>query len=290
MNVIFRALRAHQWLKNVVVLLPLFASLQFFDLQSVLMALKGVIAFCAIASCAYIQNDFSDVAHDRQHPKKRTRPFAAGEINGLSASALFIICALVAILIAWNISAKFLLILLTYFLLSLIYSSTLKKMRFLDIIFLVAFYLARILAGAEAIEVLVSPWLFGFAILTFVNLALLKRVVEIKSLSANHVELSQFRPYSSFDLPALRNLGHFAGAASLVIFAFYVSLGADLSGYQRPEILYSALPLLGLLHHYFWNVRSKQVTDDDPVHLIFGGRFSQFIYLTLTLVFFGAVF
>ena len=172
-------LRIHHWLKNLLVFSPLILAHQF-DYDSIYMAVNAFICFCLTASLIYIINDLRDIKFDQLHSTKSLRPIASGSISKSSIFILIIILSILSIVLSLNINANFSLILLSYFILTLLYTYGLKKIIYIDLIILTSFYIIRIIAGGFAADIAVTAWFITFSFFIFLFLATIKRITEIQ--------------------------------------------------------------------------------------------------------------
>ena len=175
---ILRLLRARQWLKNGVVGAAIVFAGRLDQFSSVRLTLLAFVIFCAISSGGYVLNDVVDAAADRQHPVKRFRPIAAGQVN--SGSALVTAAALfgIALLAAFTVRPSFVVVTGAYGLLTVAYSLGLKRLAVLDLLAVVAGFLLRALAGAVAINVPVSGWLLLLTGLLALYIIMAKRLTD----------------------------------------------------------------------------------------------------------------
>ena len=150
-----RALRPHQWVKNVLLLVPLISA-HAFELQSFMMLLVGIAAFSIAASAIYIINDLLDIEADRLHAVKHRRPFSSGAVPIRTGMIACTVLMLAAVGIALSISLAFLGVIIFYMVISLCYSLRLKRLRWVDIATLAALYTIRVIAGALVVEVSMS--------------------------------------------------------------------------------------------------------------------------------------
>ena len=179
---LFKALRPHQWVKNLLVLVPLFAAHRYNDQASLVLALLAFAAFGLTASSVYLLNDLVDLDDDRHHPSKRRRPFASGDLSlasGWLAWPLLLLAAFT--LSALLLPPLFTGVLALYFLATLAYSLRLKRTAIVDVVTLAGLYTLRIIAGVAAISVPLSFWLLTFSMFLFLSLAFVKRYSELKS-------------------------------------------------------------------------------------------------------------
>jgi len=257
-----RAMRPHQWSKNLLLFLPLLAA---HDASRLVPTLVGFAAFCLVASAVYVINDLLDLPADRAHPRKRLRPFASGDLTGLQGVGL------AAGLLAGGLFAGllvgkpvFLLVLAVYFAATFAYSLWLKRKLVVDVITLAGLYTVRVVAGGAAAAVEISPWMLGFAMFLFLALAAVKRQAELTDQMVTG-RASAGRAYEPEDLPVLRGLALSAGNASVLVLALYISSDAVQTLYSRPELLWLICPIL-----LYWLVRMVMKTHrglmkDDPI-------------------------
>jgi len=262
-----RAMRPHQWVKNLLVFVPAVAS---HDLAGLGTAAVAFAAFSLVASAVYLVNDMLDLAADRAHPRKRNRPFAAGAIplihGVILAPALMLSGALIAGLLAPPLLLG---VLAVYTAVTFAYSLALKRMLIIDIWTLAGLYTIRLLAGAAAVSVVPSPWLTGFSMFLFLSLAAVKRQAELVSQAAkagpDGAQEIAGRAYRLDDLPVVRGMALAAGYAAVVVFSLYINSEAVIELYARPEWLW---PLVAVL--LYWISRMVMVTHrggmtDDPI-------------------------
>ncbi len=277
-----RALRPHQWVKNVLLFLPLLAA-QLFALGPWLMALAGAVAFSFGASAIYIVNDLLDLEADRRHPTKRNRPFAAGRVpirvGMVTAGAL----ALVALGIGAAIGPAFLGVLVFYMVLSLAYSLRLKRARWVDVATLATLYTLRAVAGAVAAEVPASGWLIAFIWPIFLTLGCVKRLTELTRASG--AERLPGRGYGRGDRDDLLNMAGLGTVAALSVFLLYSFSDAAAALYPHRWLLWAAMvPMAGWLIRMIWlGWAGRQ--DYDPILFAMRDRYGiSLLLFTLTLM------
>ena len=179
MFALFEAARPKQWLKNVLLFVGLVFAVRLGDIDSVSRAMLGFLTFCGLSSSIYFFNDVADLEQDRQHPKKRYRPLASGRISrvqSIVAGSFLLIAGLTG---SFLINARFGLIALGYVLLNVGYNAGLKNLVIVDVFVLATFFVIRAVAGAVAIDVPISPWLYLCTILAALFLGLAKRRHEL---------------------------------------------------------------------------------------------------------------
>ncbi len=260
-----RAVRPHQWLKNLLVLVPLITSFHFDEARALACAVLAFVAFSLAASSGYLLNDLLDLASDRQHPRKRARPFAAGELpvrDGFGAAALLF---LAAILLALLIGPAFTAWVLVYLAMTGLYSAVGKRIALLDVTMLAGLYTVRVLAGGAAIPVEVSFWLLAFSVFLFFSLALVKRCAELVAQVERNERTAEGRSYLPGDLPVLQMLGVSTSVAALVVLALYTQIPEVLQRYGSPKMLWLILAGLLILLGRLWLATARGRMHDDPL-------------------------
>jgi decaprenyl-phosphate phosphoribosyltransferase len=179
---IIRLLRLHHWIKNFFLFIPIFFAGEFFNLEKLIFTSIGFLAFGFAASTIYILNDILDIEEDRTHPRKSTRPLAAGEVSVKTGYVLFVILAIIALAIAYFVSFNFTIVLLIYIALNVVYSLGLKNKSILDILILAAGFELRVIAGGVAADVHITQWLMVMFFLLALFLAIAKRREDVSLL------------------------------------------------------------------------------------------------------------
>ncbi|MGL4317706.1 MAG: UbiA family prenyltransferase [Pseudomonas sp.] len=281
-----KAVRPHQWLKNLLLLVPLLASHQVTDLPLVLMALLAFCCFGLCASSAYLLNDLLDIADDRHHPSKCRRPLASGALSiraGLFSVPLLLGTALLG---SWFLPPLFGVALLTYLLLTLAYSFYLKRVMMLDVITLASLYTLRIIAGAFALGLMPTFWMLAFSMFIFLSLALVKRYAELRDArSRGETQRSRGRGYYPGDLEMLASLGAASGYLSVMVLALYIQDHSTMALYRRPELIWMACPLLLFWISRTWMLAHRGRMHDDPVVFAVKDRVSLLIGALFALTF-----
>jgi 4-hydroxybenzoate polyprenyltransferase len=260
-----RALRPHQWAKNLLVFVPAAAAHLVADPAAMVAAAWAFAAFCLTASAGYILNDLLDLGADRAHPRKRDRPFAAGRLSIPHGAVLFAGCIIAAGAIALMLPAGFALALGLYFLLAAAYSLALKRAAMLDAIVLAALYTLRIIAGTFAIAVALSFWMLAFAMFIFFSLALVKRYAELAALEADGIREAPGRAYSQRDQSLVLALGTSSGVVSALVLALYINGETAKELYSHPQWLWLLCPILLYWVSRVWAIAARGLMHDDPV-------------------------
>lgn len=283
---LLRAMRPHQWVKNVLLLLPLISAHRL-DMVAVLPVLLGIVAFSAAASCIYIVNDLLDLEADRQHPTKRNRPFASGAVPIPVGMLACIVLGAVALGIAASINMTFFGVVVLYMLASLAYSLHLKRMRWIDIAMLASLYTLRVIAGAMAATVDVTGYLLVFIFPVFLTLGCVKRLTEL-TLATDDARLPG-RGYGRPDRPDLLNVAGLGTFSALLIFFLYSFTDQALILYQMQWPLWLALlPIAAwLIRMVTLGWQGKQ--DYDPIIFALRDKIGlALIAIIILLLFFAA--
>lgn len=255
-----RALRPHQWLKNLLVYVPVLAA---HDLTASNMALATLafVAFSLVASGVYVLNDLLDLPSDRAHPRKRERPFASGAIPIVHGLALSPVLVLAGFAVAITVEVQLLAVLLLYFVLTTAYSLYLKRQALLDVLTLAGLYTLRVLGGGAAVALAVSEWLLALSLFLFLALAIVKRYAELIEVAATEHPNARGRGYAARDLPVLAALGAAAGYSAVLVLALYTQTSQVQALYDRPALLWGVCALL-----LYWISRMLLISHRGGMH------------------------
>lgn len=282
-----KALRLHQWLKNLLIFVPLLAAHRYTEWPLVLDVLLAFLSFGLCASSVYILNDLLDLRDDRHHVRKRLRPFAAGRLPILSGLVAFPILLVAAFALAvWRLPTAFLSGLGAYYLLTLAYSMWLKRRAVVDVLALAALYTLRVIVGALAIGVPLSFWLLAFSMFIFLSLALVKRYAELFQLRAQgKVDQIRGRGYFTDDLGMIASLGAAAGYMAVLVLALYINDPDTRNLYRNQEVIWLACPLLLAWVSRVWMLAHRGSMNEDPVIFALRDRASLLIGVLVAIVF-----
>jgi 4-hydroxybenzoate polyprenyltransferase len=283
-----KALRLHQWLKNLLVFLPLAAAHLVMSREAVGRSVLAFLCFGLCASGVYVLNDLLDLDADRAHPRKRRRPFASGALSlhsGFVAAPLLVAAAFAfAIPLSW----RFDLVLGGYFLLTTGYSLFLKRVPMLDTVVLAGLYTIRIIAGAAAIGIGLSFWLLAFSMFLFFSLALIKRYTELHSLLRDS-KSRVTRGYAVEDLSLVQSLGAASGYLSVLVLALYINSTASEALYRHPQVLWLLCPALLYWISRAWLIAHRGAMHDDPVVFALTDNVSRVVLALCGAVVIGAI-
>lgn len=287
-----KALRIHQWSKNLLLFVPLLASHRFTEVHLLWNGLLAFIAFGACASSVYLLNDLLDLPDDRQHPTKSKRPLAAGTLPILHALLLMPVLLVTAFGLAfWLLPSEFALVLAAYYMLTLAYSLWLKRVVMLDVVTLAMLYTVRVVAGAAAMSLVATFWILAFCMFVFLSLAFVKRYTELcDARQKGKTEKSSGRDYYPADLELLASLGGASGYISVLVLALYINDAASGTLYHSQKWLWAACPLLLFWLSRVWLLAHRGQMHDDPIIFALRDQVSRWIGAAFFLVFVLATF
>jgi len=285
-SVLSKTLRIRQWVKNILLFLPVLLAHQTIDLNKITTLIIAWLSFSLCASAAYIINDIIDIPYDRNHPVKRHRPFASGQ---LSISTGIIICGTclgiglsIAIL---YLHTDFLIILTLYMALSLLYSCCLKRLLVADVITLAIMYTLRIFAGGLVLNIPISNWLLTFSLFLFTSLALLKRYSELRQIGKNRTTYKNGRYYEDNDQDLLQLVGVGSGLLAVLVLLLYCQGDAVKEHYLHPEWLFLTAPVLLYWITRFWFLAARGIVDDEPIVFSIRDSTSYFVGGAIVTIF-----
>ena len=283
---LMRALRPHQWVKNVLLFVPLIAA-HSFGLGAWLWVLLGIAAFSAAASSIYIINDLLDLEADRLHATKFKRPFASGAVPIKVGMAAFVALSLFALGVGAIIGIQFMCVVAFYMALSLAYSLRLKRLRWVDIATLASLYTLRVIAGATAVDVVVSGHLLAFIFPTFLCLGCVKRLTEVTLAKGD--ERLPGRGYGRLDRGDLFNVACLGAVAAVAVFVFYSYSIQAIELYSTRWLMWvAAIPLSIWMIRMVWlGYSGKQ--DYDPIVFAMRDKMGLgLIMIMLSIMFYAA--
>lgn len=278
----FKALRVHQWVKNLLLFVPVLTA---FALEPVQLG-SLVVAFAAFsltASATYVFNDLWDLESDRAHPVKCRRPFASGVISIPAGISAALACLALGVALAAWVKPAFLLCLIVYLVATISYSWSLKTYVLLDVLVLAFLYTLRILAGAVALGVFVTPWLLAYSMFTFLSLALVKRCAELNTMREAGRSSARGRDYRLTDLTVLWPMGVGTAIASIVVFGLFVSAPDTQERYATPWLLWVTATALTYWLGRIWLKTSRSEMHDDPVVYAMKDRGSRLTIMAILL-------
>jgi 4-hydroxybenzoate polyprenyltransferase len=260
-----KAIRAHQWIKNGLIFVPLLAAHHFTDVNRLLAALVAFAAFSFCSSSIYVVNDLLDLEADRCHPSNKNRPFASGELAvkvGLITIPVFLLAGLALSLL---LPFLFTITLGIYFFLTVAYSFYIKRFMIVDVILLALLYTVRIIGGGVASGIVISNWLLAFSMFFFLSLALLKRYTELHHVARTAKQADNSRGYTTADIEQLASMGSASGYLTALVLGLYINSEDVKALYAYPEFLWLICPLILYWISRAWLIARRGHMDDDPV-------------------------
>lgn len=248
---LIKLMRPRQWIKNAFVLAPLLFSGAFADPASVGQALLAMLLFCVASSATYTVNDLKDIERDRRHPtKSRKRPLAAGTVTVPAALALLVV--LYGVLVwGWFVQPGVILVILAYVVLNLAYSFVLKHQPVLDIFTIAIGFVLRVYAGAQALAVPVSSWMFVTTLCLALYLASVKRRQELSQSGAEGREVLE-----RYTVALVNRYAEMSATGALLFYSMFVMS-------SRPELVITVPVVLFGLFRY-WYVVEKLDGGESP--------------------------
>jgi 4-hydroxybenzoate polyprenyltransferase len=263
---VLRALRPVHWVKNLLVAVPLVLAHQLSNREKLFDVLLAVVAFSLCASAVYVLNDLIDREADRHHPRKRNRPFASGQLS-VRAGMIMIGVLLVgaAAMAALTVRPRFIWMLGLYLVLTTAYSLHLKTRLLVDVVLLAGLYTLRIIAGAAAADVVLTPWLLAFSMFLFLSLAFAKRYSELMQVEAGEQERMRGRGYVVDDLRIIETVGPTCGYLAVMVIALYIDSEMVKKLYPEPRALWLLCPVFLYWITRLWFLARRRRLVDDPL-------------------------
>lgn len=281
LRAVLKAIRPHQWAKNILIFAPILLAHVFTDLGRILAAGAAFVSFSLCASAVYVLNDLLDIDNDRQHPTKRRRPLAAGLIS--IPQALLLIATLTGAafgLAAVCLPMAFTVALGVYAAVTTAYSVVLKRLPLVDVFCLAGLYTSRLIAGGLATETPVSEWLMSLSVFLFTSLAFAKRYSELTRLARDsglkaaegapldgnsEEQAAAGRGYLVSDLSIIESLGPTCGYLGVLVLALYINSEAVTQIYRVNWPLWLMCPLLMYWITRVWFLAKRCLLNEDPV-------------------------
>lgn len=287
---LLRTMRPHQWVKNLVVLAPLVFARELFDVDALLRALAGFALFCVLAGTVYVLNDLVDVEADRQHPKKKHRPIASGQVSEAQAKGALVVLATIAIAGGIALGWGFLAASLGYLALNLAYSFKLKKIAYVDVLCIAGGFELRVLGGSFAAEVPPSAYLLVVMFLAATFLGLGKRAHELAAMEAHAgAKTAATRAaLGAYDLRVLMPLLYATGLATLATYVVYTldphTIAAFGTRWLVVTVVFTTIGVLRFLYLVRRKADAESPTDamlKDPAFLANLGAWALCVLLVL---------
>jgi 4-hydroxybenzoate polyprenyltransferase len=279
-----KAVRAYQWIKNLLLFVPLITSHSLQSFNLLIISFFAFLAFNLVASAGYLLNDLLDISSDRRHPRKQFRPVASGKVSVAKALLIAVIFLAAGLIFAATLNLFFFAILLFYFFTSFSYSLFFKKIVLYDVFILALLYSIRVFAGAVVINVSLSFWLIAFSTFMFLSLAFVKRYSELMQINGSPDLKNRGRGYAVEDLNLLQVMGVTSGFIAVVVFSLYINSPEVAQLYSKPKILWaiSFLFLFWISRIWLFTTRGKMA--DDPIIFAIKDITSYFVFLITVIL------
>lgn len=280
---ILKAIRTHQWAKNLLLVVPVLMSHQL-TVRSVGRAITAFFCFSFVASANYLVNDLLDVESDRHHYKKRFRPFAHGDLSAAFGAFLAFLALAISAAMLPFLPIRFALWLIAYAVVTSAYSFYLKRVPIVDVLVLSGLYTLRLMAGGAATQTPISPWLSSLSIFLFLSLAMVKRFSELANLREQGVSSTHGRGYHVADMEQIRAFGTSSAYAAVVVFSLYISHPDVSQLYRHPGRLWLIVPLMLYWLTWVWLKASRGEMHEDPVIFAIRDRQSRVIAVCIGIL------
>lgn len=277
-------LRVHQWAKNVLILVPFVLDQRLGDWPATVSILLAFVAMCLLASVTYIINDMLDLQADRQNTTKVKRALASTRVSLVKGAKVSGLLLCILLLIVLFLPAEFNLVLLSYTVLTLLYSFVFKQFVLLDVCVIASLHTMRVIGGTVAIAAEWSFWLLAFSMFIFFSLALAKRVAELMNLAKVNKAGSLGRDYQVGDIPVLQSIGICAGYLSVLIVALYIQSDKVRVMYSTPEVLWLVCPIIMYWVGRIWIKTARGEMHEDPIIFAMRDRISLHIVVMIASV------
>lgn len=282
-----KLLRVKNYIKNLLILLPLVFSKNLFNFSVLPSVFFCVVSFCALSSAVYIFNDLCDRKNDALHPQKCKRPIASGDVS--VKKAIVVLCFLVVIsflanYFACGFSLVPWLLIFSYLILNVLYSVKLKHVPLLDIVILVSGFLIRVFYGAKIIDVSVSNWLYLTVLAVSFYMGLGKRRNEIKLSGDNDTRsVLSFYSYDFLD----KNM-YVCSALAIVFYSLWCVDASTIASFGSNKLIYTIPFIILICMSYSLSVEKSE--SDDPVDIVFENKFLLILILLYALTLVGLIY
>ena len=279
---IFKIIRPHQWVKNVLVFTPLLMSHNF-DFNNLILSTKAFIIFSLIASSIYVINDIVDLKSDQNHPFKKYRPLAAKLITVNHCKILILILLALVTVLLLNVNKEFIMIIISYFILSNLYTFFFKKIIIIDLLILSLLYTSRILGGGYIADTSTSLSLLLFSVFFFTSLAAVKRLIELVNIIRFKKKKIHGREYTTKHKKMIYWIAILTGWISILVLIFHINSPVVIKQYSFPDILWIICFVMLFWISRIIYVSNKGQIKDDPIVYAISDKIS---YLCLAIILF----
>ena len=285
MRNLIQLIRPHQWIKNLIVLLPVFFGGALLRWNAVYAGLITTLAFSLTASSIYCINDIIDINDDRQHPVKRNRPLASGAVSivqGYILMGLMFILSMTSMFLLPSHQAETASVILFYWLLNIAYCLRLKRYAIIDVCIVAFGFVLRILAGGYATNIQLSKWIVLMTFLLMLFLSFAKRRDDVVRM--NETGHAPRQNTIRYNLTFINQAITITASVTLVCYIMYTMSPETIQNFHTDYLyLTSVFVLLGLLRYIQISVVDKK--SGDPTKVIIHDRFMQLTVLAFGLTF-----
>lgn len=284
-----KSLRPHQWIKNILIFIPMLLAGKAGDSSVWLNSLLGFIGFTLVAASMYLVNDVRDLPLDRLHWSKKNRPIARGDLSvtaALTGAVLGILagfaCTLMTGFAAFAVA-------FSYMALNAAYSLQFREIAIFDVLVLASLYTLRLVFGVYVASVTLSPWLLVFSMFIFTSLCFAKRHTEIEKQRGHGETINAGRGYVIADAPFILAFGIASAAGAVLIMILYLieeAFNADF--YSNPIWLWCLPPILFLWLGRIWLFAGRNKLDDDPIRFAISDKTSLALGGAMVIAFLAA--
>ena len=257
----FKLLRPKQWIKNFFVFAPLIFAKELFEIHPFLIEIKAFIAFCLTASTVYVLNDIADIEADRSHPEKRLRPLAAGTVPFSHAYILVFLLLTCVVVLLREMDVRFVLAIAFYFIINVAYSLKLKEVVLLDVFIIAAGFMLRVLAGAYAINVIVSSWLVLCTMFISLFLGFAKRRSELV-IRGELRGTYERKVLSLYSVGFIDHMLTISAAGTVISYALYTVAQRTVEMFGTDKMIYTTVFVLFGVFRYLYLVHMSESTEN----------------------------
>tara|TARA_B100001057_G_scaffold263636_1_gene263819 strand:- start:1108 stop:2001 length:894 start_codon:yes stop_codon:yes gene_type:complete len=277
-----KIIRPYQWVKNILVFTPLLMSHNFAS-DNLILSAKAFVIFSLMASSIYVINDIIDLKSDQNHPFKKYRPLAAKLITVNNCKILVLILLVLSAVLLLNVNKEFIMIIISYFILSNLYTFFIKRIIIIDLLTLSLLYTSRILGGGYITDISISSSLFLFSVFFFTSLAAVKRLTEIINILKFKKTIIYGRGYTTRHKKMIYWIAILTGWISILVLIFHINSPEIIKQYSFPNILWIICFVMLFWISRIIYVSSKGKIKDDPIVYAISDKIS---YLCLAIILF----
>lgn len=268
-----KLIRPKQWIKNCFVLIPLIFSGGFLHIQAINSSLQAFFLFCIASSAVYILNDLNDIEKDRLHPiKSKKRPLAAGDVSKSGAIILLVIIYMCLIASAF-INLHVFYVIFSYIILNVFYSYYLKHQPVIDIFCISIGFVLRVYAGAVALNVPLSSWMFVTTLCLALYLASIKRRQELSQAGSESRNV-----LDKYSISLIDKYAEMSATGTVIFYSLFVM--------SAKEELVISIPLVLFGLYRYWYVVEQLEGGESPTDVLYEDKLllvTVFIWLILSL-------